>query len=158
MTNGLQPGSRKTHQEALTTFSSHIWLQAGPSWASRQPALAAGEKSVTFLEISIIPTLISRCSLRETLILTQLAGWHPLPVLRMSAVFPGCYPTPLSASGIQEHIGLLGKVMFYKSKHMRPDLTVTLAAVRTLKPWTLFMASGIQEPGTSSTFRSWQDK
>lgn len=44
MTNGLQPGSRKTHQEILFTFSPHIWLQAGPSWASRLPSLAAGER------------------------------------------------------------------------------------------------------------------
>lgn len=73
------------------------------------------------------------CHLREALILTQLAGWHLLPVLQMSAAFPGCYLTPLSASGIQEHIRLLGKKMFCKSKSMWPELMVTPEAVCTVK-------------------------
>lgn len=102
-------------------------------------------------ESSTVPISVSMGSLTEALILTQLAGWHPLPVLQTWAAFLGCYLTPLSAGGIQEHLGLLGKMVFYKSKRTRPEHTVTLAAMHTMKPWTLFMACGIREPeGTSS--------
>lgn len=87
------------------------------------------------------------CHLREALIHTQLAGWHLLPVLQMSAAFPGCYLTPLSASGIQEHIRLLGKRMFCKSKSMWPELMVTLEAVCKTKPLAFLMASSVQEAG-----------
>lgn len=150
MTEGLKLGSRKTHPEALTTFSSHSWLQAGPSQASGLPALAAGVISVTSSEISTIPMSIAMCSLREVLILTQLAKWRPLPVLRTSAAFLDCYLTPISARGIQEHNRLLGKMMFCKSKRMRLRLMVTLAAMCSMKPLTFLMASGIQELGMSS--------
>lgn len=97
------------------------------------------------------PHLNLTFSLREAWIFTQQAGWHPLPVLRTSATITSCYLTPLSASGIQEHIRLLGKMMFCKSKPMRPELTVTLAAVCTVKHWAFLMASGIREPGKSSS-------
>lgn len=147
---GLQPGSRKTLQEALPTCSSHSWLQAGPSqlhdylpWLQKH----------CFPGDFHCPTSISTCSVREALILTQLAGWHPLPVLQTSAAFPGCYLTPLSASGIQEHIRLLGKMIFCKSKCTRPELMVTLEAMCAVKPWTSLMASDTQEPGTSSAVK-----
>lgn len=64
-------------------------------------------------------------------------------------------------------MGLLGKMMFCKSKCMRPELMVTLEATCTMKPWTFLMASDTQEPGTSSAvkitsplqaFRSWRLK
>lgn len=134
MTNWLQTGSRKTHHEALTIVS---WLLALPSWTSRTPGLAAGERSMSFPVISTVPTLMSMSSLREATILTQLAGWHPLPALQMSAAFLGCYLTLLSASGVQEHMGLPGKVMFYKSKCKRPELMVTLAACTQWRPLVL---------------------
>lgn len=120
------------------------------SQASGPTALAARERSLASPEISTVPISASMCNLTEALILAQLARWHPLPVLQTWAAFLGCYLTPLSARGVQEHIGLLGKTMFYKSKRMQPELTVTLAAAHTMKPWTLFMASDVQEPGTSS--------
>lgn len=41
-------------------------------------------------------------------------------------------------------------MMFYKNKRMQLELMVTLAALHTMKPWTLFMTSGVQELGTSS--------
>lgn len=141
-------------EKLIRRFSSHSLLISGyrlglHGLQGYLPWLLGRES--TFLEISIIPTLIFMLNLREALILTQLAGWHPLPVLWMSAAFPGCYLTPLSASGIQEHVGLLGKVMFYKSKCMQPDLMVTLADVHTMKFWTLFMASCVWEHGMSSS-------
>lgn len=42
-------------------------------------------------------------------------------------------------------------MMFCKSKPMRPELMVTLAAVCTVKHWAFLMASGIREPGMSSS-------
>lgn len=120
------------------------------SRASGPTALAVGDRCTASQETSTVPISASMCSLREVLILAQLAGWHPLPVLQTWAAFLSCYLTPLSACGIQEHIGLLGKTMFYKSKCVQPELTVTLAATHTMKPRTVFMASGVQGRGTSS--------
>lgn len=68
----------------------------------------------------------------------------------------GCLPRWLSDSTIsQQHPGThqtsrKKKMMFYKNKRMQLELMVTLAALHTMKPWTLFMTSGVQELGTSS--------
>lgn len=99
-------------------------------WGSRAlglSALAAGERSMASGETPAVPISVSMGSVTEALILTQLAGWHPLPVLQTRAAFLGCYLTPLSAGGVQEHTGLLGKMIFCKSKCTRPEHTVTLS-------------------------------
>lgn len=41
-------------------------------------------------------------------------------------------------------------MMFYKSKRTQPEHTGTPAAVPTMKPQTLFMDCGNQEPGGTS--------